>query len=79
MSWWWLSFADDDGFLGACIVEAPDVVQAAIQAFRHGCNPGGEVVGVKIPPDAVLGPNDTYRLIPEAEALAWDRTHGGPP
>lgn len=35
-------------WLGAALVEATDVVDAARQARRLGCNPGGEVVGVRI-------------------------------
>lgn len=42
---WWLSFASDDGFLGACIVEAPGFLSAISVAHSKGVNPGGEVRG----------------------------------
>lgn len=48
---WWLSFADASGFLGACIVSAASIAQAAQVAHRFGCNPGGEVAGRVIPKD----------------------------
>lgn len=51
---WWLSFCDrskPDGsqFLGACIVLGKGIVDAAAVARMYGCNPGGEVVGIRLP------------------------------
>ncbi len=45
---WYLSFAGSDGWLGACVVPASDVVDAARVAHRRGCNPGGQVAGVPV-------------------------------
>jgi hypothetical protein len=42
----YLSFCDDSGFLGACVVQAFDMFSAVTAAHLHGCNPGGEVMGV---------------------------------
>lgn len=46
---WWLSFADESGFLGACIVPGADLIDAAGNAHALKCNPGGEVQGYAIP------------------------------
>lgn len=48
---WWLSFADDDGSRGVCVVDAPDILGATFKAHALGINPGGSVHGVEIPPD----------------------------
>jgi hypothetical protein len=41
--WFWLSFADDSGFLGVAIVQAGGIVEATRTARTLDCNPGGEV------------------------------------
>ena len=70
---WWLSFAGAEGFRGVCIVgPAADIVEAAKLAHLHGCNPGGEVMGVKAPDDFPLIESDVnhlYRTNAEAAAL----------
>jgi hypothetical protein len=50
--WWYLSFADD-GWLGAAIVEGDSIVSAAARAHALGINPGGEVLGVELPAEAL--------------------------
>jgi hypothetical protein len=45
----YLSFATDAGFLGACVVEARTVAHAARRCHELGINPGGEVLGAPIP------------------------------
>lgn len=52
--WQWLSFADPDlppgtQFLGVAIVEARDVIDAALEAHRLRINPGGEVLCAELP------------------------------
>ncbi len=66
-TWHYLSFASDAGFLGGCIVRGDDVVEAAKEAHRLGCNPGGEVLGAPVPAD--LMPKDGYtgRLLQKHE------------
>lgn len=49
---WWLSFADENGCRGVCIVDAPGFMLAVTMANMHGCNPGGEVQGFEVPPDS---------------------------
>lgn len=44
MPWWWLSFADETGFLGAAIVRGVDAHDAVRRSHRLGLNPGGEVM-----------------------------------
>ena len=71
-SYWWLSFADSDGpggFLGACIVVAPDFGVAVQVAWAAGCNPGGQVKGTSLScqTDADLGGYQRNRLYSRAE------------
>lgn len=52
----WLSFADGERsegqqFLGACVVEAPSFLLAVFRTYELGINPGGEVMGIEIPPE----------------------------
>ena len=49
MPWYWLSFVDPDlpegsQFLGVCIVDGDDPVEAVKVAWAAKCNPGGEVL-----------------------------------
>lgn len=41
--WFWLSFADDTGFLGVVIIQAGGIIEATTAARTRGINPGGEV------------------------------------
>ncbi len=57
---WWLSFADDslpDGQRCWVVVAEgatdDDVVSLAEECWERGCNPGGEVLAVKIPEDTI--------------------------
>jgi hypothetical protein len=70
MTWWWLSFADESGFLGACIVgRCGNVVDAVKTAHVFGCNPGGEVRGLPISDESMRGVDerDRFRLMGKAE------------
>lgn len=53
MQWWWLSFANPMGFLGAAMVEAPNMIMAIYEAHLRKINPGGEVQGTPLPDWAV--------------------------
>lgn len=46
--WWWLSYADESGFLGALIIPAPDFIGACQIASITKLSPGGEVLGFEI-------------------------------
>lgn len=48
--WFWVSFADEDGFRGACIVRAHGLVTATMETHRRGINPGGSVQTMPFPP-----------------------------
>lgn len=76
-AFYWLSFASEEGNLGCALVEASSMEEAVTEAHRLGINPGGEVMGVEIPADALLAdpesPFYTFgrdRLIPTAEVMA---------
>lgn len=70
MSWWWMSFVGEQGFLGVCIVEAETMEAAVASSHMIGCNPGGDIHVLGIPPEfeaetfARFQPN---RLITEEE------------
>lgn len=79
----WLSFCDGDRpegdqFLGAAIIpDCVNLVDAMQQAYAHGCNPGGEIAGYELPPQAFeedVGLRDAprYTLMSKAELLARD-------
>lgn len=80
MAVWWLSFADKNGSLGVCLVEARGFMRAVSIAHALGINPGGEVQGVEVPPteqewrlprNRLLSPPDLrelgYRTVREHE------------
>lgn len=52
--YWWLSFADDKGFLGAVMAEGATLDAAMIEINRRELNPGGEVNAgmINVTPDA---------------------------
>lgn len=74
MTKFWMSFADEHSFRGACIVEAPTFEEAIRSAWKNGCNPGGEVRALEIPGIYFVDPKDMYRLIGEQEAREWTMT-----
>lgn len=66
---WWLSFADEDTgrHLGCCIAEGQCLAGAIAASHDHGCNPGGEVLGIPMPEgedtDAEVLRHGVHRLI----------------
>lgn len=54
--WWWLSFADDDGFLGAVLTQAKGFINAVQKTHDLGINPGGEVKAVQLPDNIAAHP-----------------------
>ena len=53
---WYLSFVDETGWLGGCFVAAETEVGAVSEAWRRGCNPGGEVgIMGPLPPQVPAG------------------------
>jgi hypothetical protein len=49
LRWYYLSFAGEEGFRGACIVEARGMLGAVSRCNVLGINPGGEVMGMPVP------------------------------
>jgi hypothetical protein len=75
---WWLSFCDPDKpegtqFIGACIVEADDIIAATMLAHCLGINPGGEVAGVAFDRD----PPDKYVNVLMDKEMIADMDRGG--
>lgn len=76
--WWYLSFLHPErGWLGATVVRGDDIEKAAMEAWRHEANPGGEVLGLpleewQIPPEEFRGV-----LLSEADVASLDRVTGG--
>lgn len=52
MTYWYISFATDDLFLGATVVEAADGDSALEVATSRGLNPGGQAAIVEVPEEA---------------------------
>ncbi|MFY9838226.1 MAG: hypothetical protein WAK55_17500 [Xanthobacteraceae bacterium] len=64
LSWWYLSFVDSHkGWLGACCVEADSIQDAVDTAYKAGCNPGGEVLGLALKPADPVPQILQYKLV----------------
>lgn len=70
--WWWLSFADDDGFRGACLVKAGGMLSAVAESHRLRINPGGQVLAVAVPSGVDIPSAFVNRLLDKAEAESDD-------
>ncbi len=53
MDWYWLSYADEEGFNGVVIVEGADFLSAVNNCINKGLRPekGGQVTGCVIDPE----------------------------
>jgi hypothetical protein len=73
MTWFYLSFEGDEGFLGGCVVQADTLEAALSRSWELGINLGGEVMSMGPLKDAfvrgVMGPWGS-REAPERGALA---------
>jgi hypothetical protein len=49
MAYWYISFANTQGFRGATVVKAISANSALAEATRRGLNPGGEAAILQIP------------------------------
>ena len=58
---WWLSFADEHSFRGVTIAVGNNLPAAVGDAWKHDCNPGGEVMG--------------HPVLPEHRELVADHLH----
>lgn len=68
-NWWYLSFVDSKGWLGACCVEADSIQDAAAIARTAGCNPGGEVLGLALNHDDPVPAALQYKLVTDEAML----------
>ena len=73
---WWLSFADETGFLGLVLTHGADLVEATQRAWDLEINPGGEVLGFPLLPEQEPGAEYHDKLLDRAtaEMLASDPT-----
>ena len=67
---WWLSFADEDGFLGGVLIRADSFIDAVSKSHELKLNPGGEVQGVQLPGDADPPDHELNRLYAKADLEA---------
>lgn len=68
-TWWWLSYADDDGFRGGAFVQAHSFEAACVESKRLGISPGGQVHGTETP---TTGPFESGRLYSQEEIAQID-------
>lgn len=68
----YLSFADDDDWLGGCYVPGTDVVEGVRMAWACGCNPGGQVLGLPVPDDVEIPAEKIAVLITDPHVLELD-------
>ncbi len=73
VSRWYLSFADERGFLGAAIVQAQGITTATMRAHRLGINPGGQVAAYEVPSEVEIQPGMMDRLLNREEAESLGR------
>lgn len=64
---WYLSFADQSGFLGATLARGEDLIDAVRYAHRMGVNPGGEVMGVPLQPGDPMPAEAFGKLMSKAD------------
>lgn len=71
--WWWLSYAGEESFNGAVVIEAEDFLSACIIASSRSLNPGGQVAGVPIPTAALVRilESDRNRLLSKGDCLRY--------
>ena len=67
MNWWYLSFASTTEFLGGVFVgPVKNLMEAVRLAHERGCNPGGEITGVRLEPEDVPPERFRFRLLDKA-------------
>lgn len=61
--WFYLSFAGEDGFLGAVVSRGRNVHDAYLRAKAKGVTPVGQVLGVPIPENQIPHARFRHRLL----------------
>lgn len=69
----WLSFAGEEGFRGACIVHAEEFTEAVMEATLHDCNPHGEVQGMEVPAGHEIPEKWKYRVLSRQKCADFDK------
>lgn len=77
MTWFYISFADDDGFLGGLYIDGDDLAGAVVHSHFLNENPGGEMLTFELPEgdlEANVPARDRRRLLTLEEiedAVPW--------
>ena len=66
----WMSFVDDEAFLGVIITEALGLSHAIEKTHDMGINPGGEIRAVEVDPDKINA-FDFDRLLSRTDAMKY--------
>lgn len=74
LRWWYLSYAKEEGFQGAIIIQAHGMVEACYLSKHRNISPGGEVWCHPIPDEHLPAPEHRNRLLTKAEL---DEIFGG--
>lgn len=74
-SWWYMSFANDDRFLGGCFISGETFADAITRTHLLEINPGGEILATEIAMDAAgeIPEHWRERLLSRAELEQFDR------
>jgi hypothetical protein len=67
----YLSFATDEEFYGAVIIEAHGIGHATMLTHQLGINPGGQVMAVDIPAEMIPSAKYHNRLLTKEEILEF--------
>jgi hypothetical protein len=70
MRWWYLSYATEEGFLGAVYIEAHGPVEAAFFSNKRKISPGGEVFMAQVPNGKLPEERFRNRLLTRDEVIA---------
>jgi hypothetical protein len=76
---WYLSFADERGFLGGIIIKAHGFTEAMIKSHAMKINPGGEVQGCVIPEEHIPPKEYHNRLLTKEQFESfWGKMRKNP-
>lgn len=73
MIWWYMSFADENGWLGGCHVQGQTFDAAVKRAWNLGINPGEEIKGLQCPNDYPLPEWAKNKLLNRADMARLNR------
>lgn len=67
LQWFWLSFADKEGFKGVIVIQAQGIMTALFKCSAMNINPGGQVQSISIPTGQYIPNEAKNRLLSLAE------------